>query len=249
MAVLLIKLAAPLQSWGAASRFSVRKTELAPTKSGVIGMLAAAEGRRRTDPIEDLLSLRFGVRKDQPGSVIRDFQTARSLDGKDAMPLSQRYYLADAVFLAGIEGEVSLLQGLHEALQRPIFPLYLGRRSCPPTQPLSLGVREGELLDVLSQEPWIAATWFKDKWQREQQNKQRRGQQFLPFEAEILIDSDAVPDAERKGSYGSRDVPLSFNPEKRDYGFREVERQVTHLGTDRVVPDPHDPMAELEVND
>ena len=56
MTVLLLRLAGPLQSWGVKSRFTVRATELAPTKSGIIGMLAAAVGRRRTDPIEDLLS-------------------------------------------------------------------------------------------------------------------------------------------------------------------------------------------------
>ena len=107
MTVLLLRLAGPLQSWGVKSRFTVRATELAPTKSGIIGMLAAAVGRRRTDPIEDLLSLRFGVHKDQPGRVIRDFHTARTLDGKTSMPLSERYYLADAVFLAGIEASSS----------------------------------------------------------------------------------------------------------------------------------------------
>ena len=100
MTVLLLRLAGPLQAWGVKSRFTVRSTELEPTRSGIIGMLAAAVGRRRTDPIEDLLSLRFGVRKDQPGRVIRDFHTARTLDGKDSMPLSHRYYLADAVFIA-----------------------------------------------------------------------------------------------------------------------------------------------------
>ena len=71
MTVLLLRLAGPLQAWGVKSRFTVRSTELAPTRSGIIGMLSAAIGRRRTDPIEDLLSLRFGVRKDQPGRVIR----------------------------------------------------------------------------------------------------------------------------------------------------------------------------------
>ena len=129
MAVLLLRLAGPMQAWGVRSRFTVRSTELAPTKSGVIGMLAAAVGRRRTDPIEDLIKLRFGVRKDQPGTVIRDFHTARTLDGRSSMPLSNRYYLADAVFLAGIEGDEALLEGIDEALRHPAFPLYLGRRS------------------------------------------------------------------------------------------------------------------------
>ena len=44
MATLLLRLAAPLQSWGADSKFEVRKTNREPTKSGVLGLLAAALG-------------------------------------------------------------------------------------------------------------------------------------------------------------------------------------------------------------
>ena len=232
MAVLLLRLAGPMQAWGVKSRFTVRATELAPTKSGVVGMLASAVGRRRTDPIEDLLALRFGVRKDQPGSVIRDFHTARTLDGRESMPLSNRYYLADAVFLAGIEGDRALLEGIDEALRHPAFPLYLGRRSCPPTHPVSLGLREAALLDALRAEPWLASEWFR--------RRRREG-----LNAEILIDQEAVPVEERAGdARGSRDVPLSFDPRRRDYGFREVERLMVRVGTPE--PDTHDPMAELE---
>ena len=232
MAVLLLRLAGPMQAWGVKSRFTVRATELAPTRSGVVGMLASAVGRRRTDPIEDLLALRFGVRKDQPGSVIRDFHTARTLDGRESMPLSNRYYLADAVFLAGIEGDRALLEGIDEALRHPAFPLYLGRRSCPPTHPVSLGLREAALLDALRAEPWLASEWFR--------RRRREG-----LNAEILIDQEAVPVEERAGdARGSRDVPLSFDPRRRDYGFREVERLMVRVGAPE--PDAHDPMAELE---
>jgi len=232
MAVLLLRLAGPMQAWGVKSRFTVRATELAPTKSGVVGMLASAVGRRRTDPIEDLLALRFGVRKDQPGSVIRDFHTARTLDGRESMPLSNRYYLADAVFLAGIEGDRALLEGIDEALRHPAFPLYLGRRSCPPTHPVSLGLREAALLDALRAEPWLASEWFR--------RRRREG-----LNAEILIDQEAVPVEERAGdARGSRDVPLSFDPRRRDYGFRKVERLMVRVGAPE--PDAHDPMAELE---
>jgi CRISPR-associated protein (Cas_Cas5) len=45
---------------------------------------------------EEFVGLRFGVRIDQPGRLVRDFQTARSLDGTQTMPLSYRFYLADA---------------------------------------------------------------------------------------------------------------------------------------------------------
>ena len=232
MTVLLLRLAGPLQAWGVKSRFTVRSTELEPSKSGIIGMLAAAVGRRRTDPIEDLLSLRFGVRKDQPGRVIRDFHTARTLNGKESMPLSNRYYLADAVFLAGIEGDRPLLEGIDEALRCPAFPLYLGRRSCTPTPPVSLGLRETTLLDALRSEPWLASPWFR---------KRHRGH---VFDAEMLLDQDAVPVEDRGSAWGSRDVPVSFDPRRRDYDFRQVERLMTQVGTPK--PDVHDPMLALE---
>lgn len=232
MTVLLLRIAGPLQAWGVRSRFTVRSTELAPTRSGIIGMVAAAVGRRRTDPIEDLLALRFGVRKDQPGRVIRDFHTARTLDGKESMPLSNRYYLADAVFLAGIEGDRPLLEGIDEALQHPAFPLYLGRRSCPPTHPVSLGLREATLLDALRAEPWLASPWF------------RKQQHSHVFDAELLLDQEVVPAEERGAARGSRDVPVSFDPRRRDYDFRQVERLMVQVGVSKA--DAHDPMLALE---
>ena len=237
MTVLLLRLAGPMQAWGVQSRFTERRTERAPSKSGVIGMLAAAVGRRRTDPIEDLLALRFGVRKDQPGEVIRDFHTARTLDGKESMPLSNRYYLSDAVFLAGVEGELGLLSGLDEALHRPAFPLYLGRRSCPPTYPISLGLREDPLLDALCAEPWQASAWFR-----------RRHGTSRQFSAEILIDQESVAVDARGDSYGVRDVPVSYDPRRRDYGFRNVERRMVRFGPapQGTPEDPHDPMAAVE---
>lgn len=232
MTVLLLRLAGPLQAWGVRSRFTVRSTELEPTRSGIIGMLAAAVGRRRTDPIEDLLSLRFGVRKDQPGRVIRDFHTARPFDARKPMPPSERYYLADAVFLAGIEGDRPLLEGIDEALHHPAFPPYLGRRSCPPTPPVSLGLREGALLEALRAEPWLASPWFQ---------KRHRSR---VFDAELLLDQEAVPVGDRGAARGSRDVPVSFDPRRRDYDFRQVERLMVQVGVPKA--DAHDPMLALE---
>ena len=205
MSVLLLRLAAPLQAWGAASRFVRRETRHEPTKSGVLGLLAAAQGRRRTDPVEDLARTAFGVRVDQPGRLVRDFQTARSLDGSRTMPLSYRFYLADAVFLAGVEGDAELLRGLDEAVRAPVFPLFLGRRSCPPTGAVSLGVRDGDLHAVLAAEPWQAARW----WRRQQGER-----------VELPIVRDAADPAEVGEVV--RDQPISYAPERREYGWRTV---------------------------
>ena len=68
MATLLLRLAAPLQAWGADSKFETRKTGREPTKSGVIGLLAAALGLRRDDreALLRLTGLRFDLLCDLP---------------------------------------------------------------------------------------------------------------------------------------------------------------------------------------
>lgn len=142
MATLLLRLAAPLQAWGADSKFETRKTAREPTKSGVIGLLAAALGLRRdeTEPLTRLAQLRFGVRVEREGQLLVDFHMARN-EEKDRSYVTYRHYLEDAVFLVGLESEdTALLQELAEALTHPVFPLYLGRRACPPTLPLCLGL-------------------------------------------------------------------------------------------------------------
>lgn len=209
MSVLLLRLRGALQSWGDSSRFSRRETRSEPTKSGVLGLLAAAEGRRRSDPIEDLAGLTFGVRIDQRGQLVRDFQTARSLDGRRTMPLSYRYYLADAVFLAGVEGPPELIAGLAQAVQSPAFPLYLGRRSCPPTQPVYVGIVEEKLVPALRDAEWQAARWY-------------RRRQSMSTRLEIVVDAEAT--TEEGIADTIRDLPESYSPVRRQYGWRDVVR-------------------------
>lgn len=196
-----------MQSWGDSSRFTRRDTRAYPTKSGVLGLLAAADGRRRTDPIEDLVGLRFGVRVDQPGSVMVDFQTAHNPTiAKGTMPLSYRYYLTDAAFLAGVEGDQALLEGLSDALDDPGFPIYLGRRSCPAEGQINLGLTDRPLEAALREHSWLAAHWY-----------QRSQPKVVSLE--LLV--DAQPD-DADPVETVRDVPRSFDPTFRDYGWREV---------------------------
>lgn len=147
MATLLLRLAAPLQAWGADSKFETRKTGREPTKSGVIGLLAAALGLRR-DEREALLrltGLRFGVRVEREGQLLVDYHTAKTKDEKTSY-VTYRHYLQDAVFLAGIESEdAALLQQLQQALLHPAFPLYLGRRLLPAYPAALSGSTPGQL--------------------------------------------------------------------------------------------------------
>jgi CRISPR system Cascade subunit CasD len=231
MTVLLLRLAGPLQAWGSAARFARRSTENAPTKSGVLGLLAAAEGRPFDADLTDLAALRYGVRIDQPGRRVRDFQTAHHADSDKAMPISERFYLADAVFVAGLEGDAALLRRLHAALLAPRHLPYLGRRSCPPSGPIDLGTPvEGTLEEALGAAPWQASGWFKGRHHRA----------APPLETLI----DCAPGEEPDLSL--RDIPVSFDPRHRRYALRAVRiDRVTPPSPGARRPAEHDPCAGL----
>lgn len=203
MSTLLLRLAAPMQSWGADAKFDRRGTERTPTKSGVIGLAAAALGRRRNQSIKDLCGLRFGVRVDHEGILLRDFHTAHNAA---SAYVTNRYYLLDAVFLAGLEGNETLLQQIDDALRSPMFPLFLGRRSCPPEGRVSLGLRPGlPLAEALEQEPWLLEDW-------------RQKKPSSPANLRIVTDAEETDG----NAYLQRDVPLSFDQSHRKFGFRRV---------------------------
>ena len=138
---------------------------------------------------------------------------------------------SDAAFLAAIGGEEELLRGLAEAVDRPRFPLYLGRRSCPPVGPVSLGVHHGTLDDALTSWPWLAAEWYRRKAARR-------------VRLEIIRDArpgepvtETVPDE-----------PVSFDPAHRQHTWRCVLRRhvdVTNDLTERAGVVEHDPLSLL----
>lgn len=156
MTTLLIPLVGPLQAWGLDARFDLRQTAPEPSKSAVLGLICCCLGRDRSEPIDDLTALSFGVRVDRDGQLLRDFHTAMDVvgsgDSKTRTVVSNRWYLADAAFMAAIEGPTLLLQQIHQALAHPHWMPCLGRRSCIPTVPLaSGGVVDLSLLDALEQ--------------------------------------------------------------------------------------------------
>lgn len=230
MTALLLRLAAPLQSWGTSSRFTRRATDRVPSKSGIVGLLAAAQGRRRTDPLAELLGLTLAVRTEQAGRLERDFQTAGRRGERTPISVSTRHYLADAVFLAAVEGDVALLEGLQAALRRPHFPLFLGRRSCPPVGQVEYGLRDGSAVEVLTAEPWHASPWFQKAWKRPSAS------------LELVADCDpGEPEAELV-----RDEPQSFDPRHRQWEWRSVLRhEPVSVENPTFTGDRHDPMAVL----
>lgn len=226
MATLLLRLAAPLQSWGADSKFETRKTNREPTKSGVLGLVAAALGLRRDDEegLAHLARLRFGVRVDREGDLLVDFHMARHPTVKANAWVTYRHYLCDAVFLAGLESDDRAWLGeIEAALRRPVYPPFLGRRSCPPTLPLCLGLREAALEEALRAEPRLV--------------KPRRGE-----DNGLRLVIDAAP-----GELGVpvRDLPLSFSPLQRRFGFRPAREVFIPAPSPPESETAHNPFAEL----
>lgn len=167
MPTLFLRLAGPMQSWGTTSRFDQRDTGKEPSKSGVMGLLAAALGIDRevwNDELKSLVALTMGVRHDRPGMLKRDYQTAQNIISADRSKVHEtavttREYLADAVFLVGLEGaDRSLLERVHAALRNPVWPLALGRKSYVPSEPIWLddAIVDAPLPEALAATPWIA---------------------------------------------------------------------------------------------
>lgn len=214
MSTLLLRFAGPMQAWGADSRFDIRKTNREPTKSGVVGLLAAALGMRRDEPLDELAALRFGVRVDREGVLLRDFHMVK---GEKSSYVTTRYYLCDAAFLVGLYSrDKALMERLEDAVRHPAYPLFLGRRSCPPEGRICLGLRDMELEEALRAETLLV--------ERKESELERM---------RFVLDDPT-------GGGRAHDVPVSYSPFDRQYAYRAVRESWQATGGSE-----HDPMQEL----
>ncbi len=239
MAVLLLRLSAPLQAWGTEnSKFEIRKTGREPSKSGIVGLLAAALGIRRNEPekLRELNALRIGVRIDRAGKLLRDFHMAHA---EKTSYLTERYYLSDAVFLVGLEGERELLERIEFALSHPVFPLFLGRRSCPPTLPIVFDdIKEDGLIKVLRTYPTL------------DDSSKKKYNMTAHIYADYSEDDEQNSDADEPrviGREARRDLAVSFDPRCRKHTYRTVAayESVNKAEKDTDAAE-HDAFAELE---
>lgn len=169
MKVLTIKLTAPLQSYGDEATFYRRTSTNHPSKSSIIGMISAALGYKRDDPrIVDLNELDFGVRVDQTGKYLNEFQVAYDRK-KKKNNLIFRDFIQDAVYLVAIgSSNEELIEKIEKALKNPVYSLYLGRKSNPPAGPLKMQKQDVDsVLECLKKAEWQAALWFKKKMKRD----------------------------------------------------------------------------------
>ncbi|MFO0613170.1 MAG: type I-E CRISPR-associated protein Cas5/CasD [Polyangiaceae bacterium] len=150
MISVLLRLEGPLQSWGTRSRFGYRDTEREPSKSGVIGLLGAALGMTRDDDalLGKLAKGVFAVRVDREGEILTDYHSVGGgtfngvphlANGAKDPILTHRDYLMGASFLCAMGFEDhGLAKTVHEALGAPHWPLFLGRKACPPSLPVQV---------------------------------------------------------------------------------------------------------------
>jgi CRISPR system Cascade subunit CasD len=220
MSSVVLVLSGVLQSWGTTTIGHARATNSYPTKSAIVGLVANALGRERTDTISDLAKLSFGVRIDMAGVVQRDYHTVSIITqptkGDRVNRITERYYLADAVFVVVLSGtDNELIKQIGEALQRPARPLFLGRKSCPPIRPTFHSYS-----DLGVQETLAAVAWQADIATQES---------FIGSHLELDVYRDPTDDIEGFDSDVINDQPKSFDPHARRYASRGVYRDVVKI--------------------
>lgn len=210
MKSVLLRLEGPLQAWGTQSKLGVRATDREPSKSGVLGLVGAGLGMERDDRamLATLCSLALSVRVDRAGLLLRDYHTAGGgrlrgqehvVFGAGTVP-SDRYYLQDASFAVALSGDDALVDRVAGAVQSPRWPLFLGRRSCPPSEPLFLGLEAADGPHAV--------------------RRARLAERTDGIPLRLVVE---VPPEE--GGEPRYDVPLSFMEGARRYGLRYVRTE------------------------
>lgn len=161
---LLFRLHGPMASWGDIAVGEFRPSYSHPSKSAVLGLIAAALGIRRDEETKHQglsSNYGFGVRVESPGVPIRDYHTVQvppSGSGRNkrtyatrkdelsvpkddlATILSSRDYYCDALYTIALwvvrSNSEPPLSEIAAALANPVFTLYMGRKSCPIALPL-----------------------------------------------------------------------------------------------------------------
>ncbi len=220
MKTILLKFAGPLQAWGTDSHFETRHTDFYPSKSALIGIIAASLGYKRDEDakIQKLNELSFGVRIDQVGTLLKDYHTVKKYkaDGRlDRTYVTNRYYLEDAVFLVAISHEDdAYIDMIKEALDFPYFQTFMGRRSLPMCADFLLEMTDEDVVFTLQNYEWQAAKWYQKKYPDRAK--------FL----EIYLDSDLS----ESGTHNlRRDRVISFSQKERKFAHRYESRINTSL--------------------
>lgn len=147
-----------LSSWGTIAIGDYRPTQDHPTRSAILGLVAGALGfERDSNQVYELESIGIAVCVLDEGHFLRDYHTVQVGAGKkyrdlksrseelvekkpgDVMTmLTYRDYRADADYIIVLQiPDAELAIKIVDALKRPVFTPFLGRKSCPASVPFA----------------------------------------------------------------------------------------------------------------
>lgn len=239
MDTLIFQLQATLSSWGDVAVGEYRPSAEYPSQSAIHGFLGAALGVERDDD-EAQAALRVGYRLAvgvlSQGRLLRDYHTAQVPSSSDlkkrphatrkdelSLPktnlntiLSGRDYRQDAAALVAVQALADApysLQQLADALKRPKFVLYLGRKSCPLDEPLHPSVINADNINAA----------FADY----QQQLTELWAQQLPRHSEQK--NRAVRKIAWGDDFGTDDMPVLIGA-KRDLSITRKDHVITRQG-------------------
>jgi CRISPR system Cascade subunit CasD len=160
---LIFTLSAALGSMGELAGHERRGSLLWPGRSMILGLLGAARGIRRDGDFSQLDALSLAVAIFDEGHALRDYHTYQTVPSAVVKTPNSR---SEALAAAGLRRNTSItmrdyratplygialwsendapLAGLREALDRPVFTLYLGRKSCPLAAPPGARIVEAD---------------------------------------------------------------------------------------------------------
>ncbi|MDD6177239.1 MAG: type I-E CRISPR-associated protein Cas5/CasD [Ruminobacter sp.] len=166
MPYILLWLEGPLQSWGADSKSWQRNTEKFPTKSAITGIILSAMGlggeqqellatlapldlvvtaysKSITIPpeLKDFHMIGSGFNSDDKWENLQIPKNAigKKVNGSGSK-LSYRYYCQDMAYAVAFQLPENLIESASKYLQSPIWPIYLGRKCCVPSDVVFRGV-------------------------------------------------------------------------------------------------------------
>jgi len=218
---LLLRLQGPLQSYGLRASYDQRFTESMPTKSAVIGMLAAALGIERADraSLAELSAMRMLCLCVKEGTQFVDYHTVGAghvdkrkqlvdadgniwkSNGEVSSAVTRRQYLVGYRFIVVLEGSNELVNRCERALHDPVHGVFLGRKCCVPSLPIFLAVHK----DKASVKEALSA---------------------VLDQGQTLETCRAIVEVEVGGQL-ENDVPVDF--EAREFAARRISQDVTEF--------------------
>lgn len=128
----------------------------------------------------------------------------KTSEGKKAVgggtKMTYRYYLQDAAFAVVLEVPIDKAEAIAQALQNPAWDIYLGRKSCVPTDFIYRGTFDNEAIAL---EKALSIGWQKNRIE------------------DFRVLHGSVEEGEADEVFTINDVPVQFGEDKR-YRDRQV---------------------------